>query len=53
MPECKKKKKMNKLAAKGYGYWLDNCGDEINGDPSYYCKRCLQPECGKRLANCI
>lgn len=49
----KEQRKMNRLAAKGYGYWLDNCYDEVDGDPAYYCKRCLQPECGKRLAKRI
>ena len=29
----------------GYGYWLDNCGDDI-----WYCDHCFQKyECGKRL----
>lgn len=37
--------KANKLAEEGYGYWLDNCGDDI-----WYCEHCLQPECGKRMA---
>lgn len=37
--------KANKLAEDGYGYWLDNCGDDI-----WYCEHCLQPECGKRMA---
>lgn len=30
-------------AKSGFGYWLDNCGDD-----EWYCKHCLQPECGKR-----
>lgn len=30
---------------RGYGYWLDNCGDD-----KWYCQHCLQPECGKRMA---
>ena len=38
----------NNLTEKGYGYWLDNCGEEVDGDPYYFCKRCLQPECNKR-----
>ena len=30
---------------RGYGYWLDNCGDDI-----WYCDHCFQKyECGKRL----
>ena len=37
--------KANKLAEDGYGYWLDNCGDDI-----WYCEHCLQPDCGKRMA---
>lgn len=37
--------KANRLAEEGYGYWLDNCGDDI-----WYCEHCLQPECGKRMA---
>lgn len=37
--------KSNKLASMGYGYWLDNCGDDI-----WYCEHCLQPDCGKRMA---
>lgn len=40
---------MDRLASYGYGYYLDNCHDEVDGDPSYYCKLCLQPECDKRL----
>lgn len=31
-----------------YGYWLNNCGDDI-----WYCQHCLQPECGKREAKCL
>ena len=46
----KEQKTMDKLVARGYGYYLDNCYDEVDGDPSYYCKLCLQPECDKRLA---
>lgn len=37
--------KANKLAEMGYGYWLDNCGDDI-----WYCEHCLQSDCGKRMA---
>lgn len=37
----------NERAKADYGYWLDNCGDE-----AWYCKHCLQPECGKREAKC-
>ena len=37
--------KANKLAEMDYGYWLDNCGDDI-----WYCEHCVQPECGKRMA---
>lgn len=33
---------------RGYGYWLDNCGDS-----EWYCQHCLQPECGKRMAKRI
>ena len=44
---------MNKLAENGYGYYSDNCYDEVDGDTTYYCKRCLQPECGKRKAHRI
>lgn len=33
---------------RGYGYWLDNCGDD-----KWYCQHCLQPECGKRMAKRI
>ena len=36
--------KSNKLASRGYGYWLDNCGDDI-----WYCEHCLQPDCDKRM----
>lgn len=32
----------------GYGYWLDNCGDG-----EWYCQHCLQPDCGKRMAEKI
>ena len=35
----------NKLNKVGYGYWLDNCGDDV-----WYCQHCLQPECDKRMA---
>ena len=38
-------KKYADLAKRGFGYWLDNCGDG-----EWYCKHCLQPECGKRMA---
>lgn len=31
-----------------FGYWLDDCGDDI-----WYCQHCLQPECGKREAECL
>ena len=44
---AKEQKKMNKLVAMGYGYYLDNCGDKVNGDTAYYCKHCLQAECCK------
>ena len=37
--------KSDRLASMGYGYWLDNCGDDI-----WYCEHCLQPDCGKRMA---
>ena len=37
--------KYDRLASMGYGYWLDNCGDDI-----WYCEHCLQPECCKRMA---
>ena len=47
---AKEQKKMNSLAAMGYGYYLDNCSDKVNIDTTYYCKHCLQPECCKRLA---
>ena len=47
---ARKQRKADRLAAMGYGYYLDNCGDEVDGDPAYYCRRCIQPECGKRLA---
>ena len=30
---------------RGYGYWLDNCGDD-----AWYCEHCLQEDCGKRMA---
>lgn len=30
-----------------YGYWLDNCGDDI-----WYCQHCLQTECNKRMDKC-
>lgn len=46
-------RKTERLSAHGYGYYLDNCWDEVDGDSSYYCKRCLQPECCKRLARRI
>lgn len=41
---------IDKIAAERYGYWTDDCHDEVDGDPAYYCKRCIQPECSKRLA---
>ena len=41
-------KKADNLAKSGYGYWLDNCGDDV-----WYCQHCLQPECGKRMARRI
>lgn len=34
----------NKISERGFGYWLDNCGDD-----KWYCEHCLQPECGKRM----
>lgn len=37
--------KADKLQQRGYGYWLDNCGDDV-----WYCEHCLQPECNKRMA---
>ena len=37
-------RKSERLNAKGYGYWLDNCGDD-----KWYCDHCLQRrECDKR-----
>ena len=36
--------KSDRLAKLCYGYYLDNCGDDI-----WYCEHCLQPECGKRM----
>lgn len=44
---AKEERKATMLARKGYGYWLDNCGDG-----TWYCEHCLQPECGKREAKC-
>lgn len=38
----------NKKQSDNFGYWLDNCGDGI-----WYCQHCLQPECGKREAECL
>lgn len=37
------RKWMKKAERNGFGYWLDNCGDD-----EWYCKHCLQPECEKR-----
>lgn len=39
--------KYERLAEQGYGYWLDNCGDD-----GWYCAHCLQRECGKRSVAC-
>ena len=46
--ECEQRvyfKRLERLSDNGYGYWLDNCGDD-----EWYCQHCLQPECGKRMA---
>ena len=32
------------ISDRGFGYWLDNCGDD-----KWYCEHCLQPECRKRM----
>jgi len=36
-------RRVEKMARRGFGYWLDNCGDD-----EWYCKHCLQPGCLKR-----
>lgn len=56
LPECEQnwvldrlrnQKKSDKLESMGYGYYLDNCGDDV-----WYCQHCIQPECGKHMAEC-
>ena len=44
--DIKKEAENERIAVeKGYGFWLDNCGDDI-----WYCDHCYQKsECGKRL----
>lgn len=39
---------IDKKQSGDFGYWLDNCGDDI-----WYCKHCLQPKYCKREAECL
>lgn len=37
------RKRAERYENSGFGYWLDNCGDD-----EWYCKHCLQTDCEKR-----
>lgn len=37
------KKRIERAAKHGFGYYLDNCGDDV-----WYCMHCLQPNSEKK-----
>ena len=47
--EYRKLQRVRKMY-KGKQYWLDNCGDDEDHSAEWYCTRCDQEECGKRIA---